>query len=261
MKTITTNAREENALSMLHLFTFQLIPIIFEITGTTNDEKIISIYNTLFDRDPDSAELTYWSSFWTTNSHLSDKEVADTITYAGVENDEDFIKVYFTDHDIFVDYDSIVYTPISITFDKLTEDVSMQTNSINVTLDNVNSALSEAAINYEWRKNTCEIKRVLFLPNSETVSGYDYDFGVGDNLGIGTYPELLLDDTTLKDEYTLFSGFIGAFSATQQSLTGTITTKFIHWQNPFPTRTYDQKEFSDVIETIVETVYWGRVAP
>lgn len=168
--------------------------------------------------------------------------------------------LYLTDHDIFINYDGNDYTPLSITFDRLTEDISMQTNNITVTLDNINSALSNAAIEYEWRKNTAEIKRIMFVPNSEIIDGDTYDFGYGDNLS-GTYPELVMADVTLKDIYTLFSGHIGSFSATQQSLTGTITTKFIHWQNPFPSRTYDQKEFQEIIDTISTSVYWGRNEP
>ena len=82
----------------------------------------------------------------------------------------------------------------------------MQTNNITVTIDNVNLALSQAALGYEWRKNQADIHRVMFVPNSETISGDVYDFGYGDNLGTGTYPELILADTTLKDIYTLFSG-------------------------------------------------------
>jgi len=203
MKTITTNARNNNALSMLHLFEFTLT----NLDGTPHEV------------------------------------------------------VYLTDHDVFVQYNGNTYTPLSVTFDRLTEDISMQTNNITVTIDNVNLALSQAALGYEWRKNQADIHRVMFVPNSETISGDVYDFGYGDNLGTGTYPELILADTTLKDIYTLFSGHIGHFSATQQSLTGTITTKFIHWQNPFPTRTFDQKEFTNIIDTIVETVYWGRNEP
>ena len=200
MKTITTNAREENALSMFHLFQF-----------------------TLSDTDGTLAEV-----------------------------------LYFTDHDIFVTYDGNEYTPLSISFDRLTEDVSMQTNSITVTLDNINSAISEAALGYEWRQNPATIQRVMYVPDSETISGEVYDFGYGDNLGLGTYPELILDDVVSKDIYTLFSGYISAFSATQQSLTGTISTKFIHWQKPFPSRTYDQKEFNSIINSMSNTVYWGR---
>jgi len=202
MKTITTNARTENSLSIAHLFEFTL--------------------NTL---DGSLHEV-----------------------------------LYLTDHDIFINYDGNDYTPLSVTFDRLTEDISMQTNNITVTLDNINSALSEAAIEYEWRKNTATIKRIMFVPDAETIDSYTYDFGFGDNLS-GTYPELVITDITLKDIYTLFSGHIGSFSATQQTLTGTITTKFIHWQNPFPSRTYDQKEFQEIIDAISTSTYWGRVAP
>jgi len=201
MKTITTNAREENSLSVAHLFEFT----INNLDGT--------LYEVL----------------------------------------------YLTDHDIFINYDEHDYTPLSITFDRLTEDISMQTNSITVTLDNINSALSETALEYEWRKNSAIIKRIMFVPNSETIDSYAYDFGFGDNLS--TYPQLIIGDITLKDVYTLFSGYIGSFSATQQALTGTISTKFIHWQNPFPSRTYDQKEFQEIINTISNSVFWGRVEP
>lgn len=201
MKTITTNARGGNAVSILHLFTFELD----NLDGTDNET------------------------------------------------------LYFTDHDIFVKDGTTMYTPLSISFDKLSEDISMQSDSVSVTLDNINAALSEAALNYEWRKNQATVTRVIFTPNSETIDGDVYDFGYGDNLD--TFPQLILQDIDSRDTYSLFSGYIESFSATQQSLTGKISTKFVHWSNPYPKRTFNQKEFTEVIDAISNTVYWGRTEP
>ena len=202
MKTITSNARGNDQLSMFHLFEFTLK----NLDGTPHEI------------------------------------------------------LRFTDLDIFLLDGALEYTPLSITFDRLTEDISMATNSITITLDNVNEALSRAALAYEWRQNSCTITRVMYRPNEETPSdGVTYEYGYGNNLSPAGYPQLVLDDVLLKDRYTLFAGHIGSFSATEQTLTGTITTKFIQWQNPFPSRRFDQQEFTTIIDTMNTQLYWGTV--
>jgi len=169
--------------------------------------------------------------------------------------------IYVTDHDIFVIDGEIEYTPISITFDKLTEDITMQTNTISIILDNINSALSQTALGYEWRNNASTIERLMFVPNEEVEDGETYDYGYGDNLGAYDFPQLNIGDITLKDRYTLFEGSIHGFSANESTLSGQVSTKFSFWQNPFPKRTFDQKEFVGVIGAMTETVYWGRAKP
>jgi len=163
----------------------------------------------------------------------------------------------FTDFDIYVTYDSNEYIPLAITFDALNEDLSMQTNSINISIDNVSGDLSAEALASEWRNNPASITRVIFTPPSETpVDGITYPYGYGDNLDV--YPQIDLTLIT-KDVYTLFSGYIDNFSATEQSLTGTISTQLVHWQKPFPRRTYNQNEYNSIINAMVETIYWGRI--
>ena len=164
--------------------------------------------------------------------------------------------LYFTDHDIFVYDGTNEHTPISITFDKLSEDFSMQSDSINVSIDNINGALTTKALASEWRNNRCKITRVMYTPPSETISGDTYEYGVSDNTTT-TYPRLEIA-TFVKDSYTLFEGLIDTFSATSQALQGTLTTKFTHWHKPYPSRTYNQNEFESIVNAIHETVYWGR---
>ena len=165
--------------------------------------------------------------------------------------------LYFTDHDIFVNYDGNEYTPLAITFDRLTEDFSMSADSINITIDNVNSQLSNTALVNEWRNNRAEIKRAVFTPPSETIGDNSYTYGYGDNLGSNTYPQLDLDSLT-KDVWTLFAGIIDTFSASESTLKGTITTEFNNWSKPYPTRTYSQNEFTTVVSAMTDIVYWGR---
>lgn len=165
--------------------------------------------------------------------------------------------LYFTDHDIFVTYNGNEYTPLAITFDRLTEDFSMSADSISVTIDNVNSALSNTAIATEWRNNRALIQRVSYTPPSETIGDKTYDYGYGDNLGSNTYPLLDLDSLT-KDVWTLFAGIIDTFSATESTLNGTITTEFNNWSKPYPTRTYSQNEFTTVVGAMTDIIYWGR---
>jgi len=172
----------------------------------------------------------------------------------------------FTDHDIFVISDTIgtEYTPLAITFDKLSEDGSMQSDSINVNIDNVSGALTTEALSSEWRNNRCKITRVIYTPDSDIIDSETYDYGYGDkntfNIYHGTYPHLELTDTT-NDAYTLFEGIIDTFSATEQSLNATLTSLFTNWNKPYPERTFNQNEFNSVIQVVTDTVYWGRQKP
>lgn len=162
----------------------------------------------------------------------------------------------FTDHDIFVNDGTNEYTPLAITFDKLSEDGSMSADSINISIDNVSGALTTEALASEWRNNPATIKRVVYTPVSDNIDGETYEYGYGDNLD--AYPKL--DITTLtKDSYILFKGIIDTFSATEQALSGTITSLFTNWSKPFPDRTFNQTEFTDIVDAMTETVYWGRV--
>lgn len=162
----------------------------------------------------------------------------------------------FTDHDIFVYDGTNEYTPLAITFDRLTEDFSMSADSINVAIDNINGALTTTALASEWRNNRCKITRVIYTPPAETISSDTYEFGVSDNSTVA-YPRLEISGFT-KDSYTLFEGVIDTFSATSQALQGSLTTQFVHWSKAYPTRTYNQNEFTSIIDTIVKVTYWGR---
>ena len=162
----------------------------------------------------------------------------------------------FTDHDVFV-YDGInEYTPLAITFDRLTEDFTMATDSINVTIDNINEELTATALAKEWRNNRAKIQRVLITPPSETVDGQSYDYGISENSSVA-YPRLEISGLT-KDTYVLFEGVIDTFNATTKTFTAQLTTKFTYWQKPYPSRTYSQNEFSSIVGAISEVIFWGR---
>tara|TARA_R100000541_G_scaffold13967_1_gene23334 strand:- start:864 stop:1475 length:612 start_codon:yes stop_codon:yes gene_type:complete len=162
----------------------------------------------------------------------------------------------FTDHDVFVFDGTNEFTPLTITFDRLTEDFTMSSDTINVTIDNVNEELSNAALAKEWRNNRAKITRVLLTPPSETVESNTYDFGISENSSVA-YPRLEISGIT-KDTYTLFEGVIDTFSATTQTFSASLTTKFTYWQKPYPTRTFNQSEFVSIVDAISDNVYWGR---
>lgn len=168
--------------------------------------------------------------------------------------------LYFTDHEIFVNDGTNEYTPLSITFDRLTEDASMQSDSINISIDNINGALSSEALASEWRNNPCKITRVVYTPPQEVIGSDTYDYGLTNGVPTTTYPVLDISSYT-KDVYDLFEGIIDTFSATEQSLQGTLTTKFIHWNKPYPTRTFNQNEFQSIVDTLNDTLYWGQQKP
>lgn len=163
--------------------------------------------------------------------------------------------LYFTDHDIFVNDGVNEYTPLAITFDKLSEDGSMQSDSINISIDNVSGALTTEALASEWRNNRAKITRVIYTPASDIIDSETYDYGYGGNLD--SYPKLSLAGVT-KDSYTLFEGIIDTFSATEQALNATVTSLFVNWNKPYPSRTFNQNEFTNIIDAITETIYWGR---
>jgi hypothetical protein len=162
----------------------------------------------------------------------------------------------FTDHDIFVFDGTNEYTPLVITFDRLAEDFTMQSDSISISIDNINGNLSSEALASEWRNNRCKVDRVIYTPPSETIGSDSYEFGVSDN-GSTTYPRLEIN-TLDKDQYTPFEGVVDTFSATTQALQATLTTQFAHWAKPYPPRTYNQNEFTSIVDAIVDVIYWGR---
>ena len=162
----------------------------------------------------------------------------------------------FTDHDVFVYDGSNEYTPLSITFDRLNEDFTMASDTINVTIDNVNEALSNVAIAKEWRNNRAKIIRVLITPPAETIAGVTYEFGMSENSS-AAYPRLEIASLT-KDVYVLFEGVIDTFNASTQIFNVSLTTKFTFWQKPFPTRTYNQNEFTSIVDSVNDSIYWGR---
>jgi hypothetical protein len=120
----------------------------------------------------------------------------------------------FTDHDVFVYDGSNEYTPLAITFDRLNEDFTMASDTINVTIDNVNEALSTVALAKEWRNNRAKIIRVLITPPAESIGGVTYEFGMSENSS-AAYPRLEIAGLT-KDSYVLFEGVIDTFNASTQ---------------------------------------------
>ena len=162
----------------------------------------------------------------------------------------------FTDHDVFVYDGSNEYTPLAITFDRLNEDFTMASDTINVTIDNVNEALSTVALAKEWRNNRAKIIRVLITPPAESIGGVTYEFGMSEN-STAAYPRLEIAGLT-KDSYVLFEGVIDTFNASTQIFTVQLTTKFTFWQKPFPTRTYNQNEFTSIVSAMTDSIFWGR---
>ena len=162
----------------------------------------------------------------------------------------------FTDHDVFVYDGSNEYTPLAITFDRLNEDFTMASDTINVTIDNVNEALSTVALAKEWRNNRAKIIRVLITPPAESIGGVTYEFGMSEN-STAAYPRLEIAGLT-KDSYVLFEGVIDTFNASTQIFNVSLTTKFTFWQKPYPTRTYNQNEFTSIVDSMNDSIFWGR---
>ena len=163
----------------------------------------------------------------------------------------------FTDHDLFVTYQGNEFTPLQITFDTLIENSTLSADNINISIDNVSGAMTEVALGKEWRNNPARIIRVLYTPPEETVFDETYEFGIGNNLGNETYPQIDLS-TYNEDSYILFEGIIDTFNTTERALSGNLTSLFVNWQKPDPIRTYNQQEFTTIIEAVTDLIYWGR---
>jgi len=164
----------------------------------------------------------------------------------------------FTDHDIFVTFNGQEYSPVSVTFDQLTEDSSNSANAINVSVENVTNELSSIVLKNEWRNNAAKIIRVMYQPPSMLVEGENYEFGVGGNEAANIYPNLDLTNVSV-DSYELFDGVINKMSVTSQAISASLTNNFIHWGKEFPDRSFNQKEFVTVVDAIVDQIYWGRL--
>lgn len=176
--------------------------------------------------------------------------------FDGDSSDSDEI-LYLTDHDVFVTDGTNEYTPLSISFDRLNEDFTMESDSVNVTIDNINGDLSALALAKEWRNNKAKITRVIYTPPAQTLSSTTYDYGLIHSEAVDTYPKLDISGVT-KDSYTLFEGVIDGFSATEQALNATLSTKFVHWRKAYPDRTFNQNEFTTIVDAITKVIYWGR---
>lgn len=161
-----------------------------------------------------------------------------------------------TDHDVFVYDGSNEYSPLTITFDRLAEDFTMASDTINISIDNVNEELTAVAMAKEFRNNRAKIIRVLITPPAETISNETYEFGISENAS-GAYPRLEIASLT-KDSYVLFEGVIDTFNASAQTFNLQLTTKFTYWQAPYPSRTFNQNEFTTIVDAISDNIYWGR---
>ena len=71
------------------------------------------------------------------------------------------------------------------------------------------------------------------------------------------YPRLEIASLT-KDSYVLFEGVIDTFNASTQIFNVSLTTKFTFWQKPYPTRTYNQNEFTSIVDSMNDSIFWGR---
>ncbi len=265
MKNLTNNSRDKNSVSMLHLFEVRLDYIIFDIpsTLTTNTEVITYIYQTGLGREPDAGGLQFWEDYWEERANLSKQDIRRLMMGEAIISPNETINgetIYITDHDIFVNYNGNEYIPMNITFDKAREDIDLQANVVNISVENLSSYISNKISGFEWRNNQVKLDRVIYTPQSYTLDDTTYQYGIGDSLqGSDVYPTLNLTNTNIdKDIIPLFYGIITQYSFTQQSMSITLANEFQNWNKPLLPRTFNQSEFNSIISTMLDTVYWGR---
>lgn len=205
----------------------------------------------------------------------------------------------FTDNDLFIKIDNETYTPISISFDEIKEDFTLQADQVTILVDNIDGELTSEALTKEWRNNNGRIYRVIYnelpqedigltpanllypsntlFPSDGGIPNYPSDtLYPSDNLrptyerlqyyinGIFSfdngYPSIDFD----KVEYSnnpqkdlIFEGLIDDFKGGSGSVTFELTSVLSVWNTPFPSETFDQGQFKNIISAMTTSLNWG----
>lgn len=165
-----------------------------------------------------------------------------------------------TDLEAFFEWDKKDYTPVSITFSEVKETFTLQSETVNVDIDNIGNALSDKAFQYEWRLNKAKIQRFFAtsdcFPNS--VDGVNYDYGVMPR-PIGTNDIYMYDiqSSDHYDVYTVFLGYIDSFTATDERISATLKTGVTNLGKQIPERSYDQSIYTKLIDAMTTELKWG----
>jgi len=190
--------------------------------------------------------------------------------------------LYFTDNDLFVIIDETTYTPISISFDEVKEDFTLQADKVNITLDNLGHEITSQVLTKEWRNNVGNIYRIVYneLPQptqqelddalfptttlfpSETLfpkelqNGYEtgiFSFDDG-------YPSINFDQEGYLNRFNkdlLFVGLQDSFTIGGGALSGELTSILSVWDTPYPAQTFDQGQHKNIIGAMTTKLDWG----
>lgn len=189
--------------------------------------------------------------------------------------------IRFTDNELFVIIDSETYTPISISFDEVREDFTLQADQVSIVIDNISQEITSDALTKEWRNNNGKIYRVVYneLPQStqaEIDAGltpandlfpsntlFPADLEASFENGIFSfdegYPSINFDKTDYLNRFNkdlIFDGLQDDFSGGNGAATIILTSVLSVWDTPYPADSFDQGQYLDMISAMTQTLDW-----
>ena len=189
--------------------------------------------------------------------------------------------VRLTDNELFIIIDGETYTPISISFDEIREDFTLQADQISIAIDNISQEITADALTKEWRNNTGRVYRVVYneLPQSTQA---EIDAGVvpSNTLFPSTtlfpaeleasfengifsfdegYPSINFDKSEYLNRFNkdlIFDGLQDDLSGGNGTAKIVLTSVLSVWDTPYPADTFDQGKYLDMISTMTQTLDW-----
>lgn len=187
----------------------------------------------------------------------------------------------FTDNDLFVIIDGETYTPVTVNFDEIIEDFTLQADQVNITIDNIGEDITNDALTKEWRNNNGKIFRIAYdeLPQA-TQAELDASVIPANDLfpsntlfpkaltesfenGIFSfdegYPSINFDKSEYLNRFNkdlIFDGLMDDFNGGGGNATITLTSVLAVWDSPDPAETFDQGKYKDMISAMTQILDW-----
>ncbi len=190
--------------------------------------------------------------------------------------------IRLTDNELFVTIDGELYSPIDISFNEIREDFTLQSDQVEILADNIDSSLTTDALTKEWRNNNGKIYRVVYnelpqstqqeidnalIPSSSLFPSstlYPKELEQGFENGIFSfddgYPSINFDQSGYLNRFNkdlIFDGLIDDFKGGNGRATVTLTSVLSVWDTPYPSDSFDQGKFKDIISAMTAELNWG----
>ena len=188
----------------------------------------------------------------------------------------------FTDNELFIVIDNETYTPVSISFDEIREDFTLQADQVSIVIDNISQEITSDALTKEWRNNNGKIYRIVYneLPQStpEEIAAaitpgetlypsttlFPTELEASFENGIFSfdegYPSINFDQSAYLNRFNkdlIFDGLQDDLSGGSGTAIIVLTSVLSVWSTPYPSTSFDQGAFLDMISTMTKTLDWG----